>query len=178
MESIPVEKVMTKNVITINPESSALDAAELMKENNIGSVVVVDKENHPIGILTTTDLMKRVTAENLRASDVKISDIMSKGIKTTAPDEELNEVSRRMSREGIKRLPVVKDGKLVGLITYRDILRISPEVIDILKEKMNEKEGPNYEGLLSDVCEVCGNYSEELVMVDGKWVCENCRDDV
>ena len=178
---IKVREVMTRNVITISPEKSALDAAKIMKKNNIGSVVVIENSK-PIGIVTERDLCFRVVAENNVPSKVKVKDIMTSPLITIDPNETLEEAARKMNKNKIRRLPVVdKNNNLVGFITYRDILTIAPEVIEILKEynKINESEKEiSKEVPERGTCEICGDHGVELYEVNGVYVCESCKEDL
>ena len=82
-----------------------------------------------------------------------------------------------MKKFKIRRFPVVKNGKIVGILTNTDIARVSPEMIDVLNLRLKMRTGlPAIEmGTTTGTCEVCENYSENLQFVNNKWVCESCR---
>ena len=82
-----------------------------------------------------------------------------------------------MEKFKIRRFPVVKKGKIVGILTNTDIARVSPEMIDVLNLRLKMRTGVSSigKGTTTGICESCENYSEDLVFIDGKWICDNCR---
>lgn len=107
-----VKDIMTKDVVSINVDSSVFEAAELMCSSQLGCLVVVDGEE-PVGIVTERDIVRRVVAKRL-SLDTKISEVMSKSLITVDTDASLKEAARLMSTNKIRRLPVSKENKLVG----------------------------------------------------------------
>ena len=118
-----VSQIMTRHVVTIGPNRSALDAALLMKENRISSLIVQDKDNKSLGIITERDFVKRVCAEDKKSSEVKISELMSKIQTFAEPDTPVDVAVQRMINNRIRRLPVVSDGNVVGIITVTDLAK-------------------------------------------------------
>lgn len=116
-----VKDLMTKNVIIIDTHKTILDAAVLMSDKEKACVVVMDGET-PIGIVTERDIVRRVVAKKLPL-DTKVSEIMSKPLITIDPDSSIREAARMMVKNGIRRLPVVKEDKLVGIIVAADFAR-------------------------------------------------------
>jgi len=116
-----VKDVMTKTVITVEANKTVIEAAALMAENDVGNLIVMD-DNTPIGIVTERDFVRRVLAKE-KPSKTKISEIMSTPLRVIDPDAPLKEAARRMVRKRIRRLPVIKDNKLVGIITTTDFAR-------------------------------------------------------
>jgi CBS domain-containing protein len=115
-----VRDIMTRHVVSITEASNALEAAKLMTENAI-SYLIVTKDNYPIGILTEHDFVKKICIKELRPSNVKVGDIMSK-IRTYADPETPIEVAvQRMINHKIHRMPVMVDGKAIGIITVTDL---------------------------------------------------------
>ena len=96
--------------------------ADLMKKNRIGNVVVLDRKK-PVGIVTERDLVERVIASDRNPRTTKIARIMSKPLITTKPDSDVFEASAILSKKNIRRLPVVQGGRLVGIITERDVTK-------------------------------------------------------
>lgn len=131
-----VKDIMTKNVVSIDLETSISKAAESMSKNQLGCLVVVDREA-PVGIVTERDIVRRVVAEKLPL-ETKISTIMSKPLITVDPDFSLKEAARLMSTNKIRRLPVSKDNKLVGIVVAADFVRnlgkksMSEEIIEAM----------------------------------------------
>jgi len=175
---VAVKDIMTVRVITIDINKNIEEAAKKMAKARAGSIIVIENEK-PVGIITDSDIIKQVVAKNLRPSEVKVEDIMSSPILTIGPNEDMLEAERKMRKNKIKRLPVVENGKLVGIVTASDIARTCPEMVSLLKDsmKMQERVPQIVEGEpLAGICEVCGNYSENLVFVNDQWVCEHCRE--
>jgi len=174
-----VKDLMSKKVNTIEENKTVFHAAKLMAKERRGYVVVV-KRGKPVGILTDSDILEKVISKGKNPKKVKVKDVMSSPLITISPDEELVEASRIMRKNVIKRIPVVKNGKLVGIITDNDIAKVSPEFINIVEERLRAKEEgfepKRTEGRISGICEGCGNYSDMLYYVNGEWLCENCKD--
>jgi CBS domain-containing protein len=116
-----VKDIMTKNVISISVDNSVFEAAELMSSNQVGCLVIMDGEV-PIGIVTERDIVRRVVAKKIPL-DTKISEIMSKSLITIDPDASLKEAARLMSDNKIRRLPVLKQNRLVGIVVASDLVR-------------------------------------------------------
>ena len=116
-----VKDVMTEKVITVESNKTVSEAAALMAENDVANLIVMDT-NIPIGIVTERDFVRRVMAKN-KPSKTKISEIMSTPLRVIDPDAPLKEAARRMVRKRIRRLPVIQDNKLVGIITTTDFAR-------------------------------------------------------
>ncbi len=131
-----VKDIMTKDVVSIDVNNSIFDAAELMSSNQLGCLVVMDGEL-PVGIVTERDMVRRVVAKKLPLN-VKISEIMSKSLITIDPNTSLKEAARVMSTNKIRRLPVLKKNKLVGIVVASDFVRnqgkksVSEEILEAL----------------------------------------------
>jgi CBS-domain-containing membrane protein len=122
MAASVVRDIMTKNIVMIDHDKTALEAAKIMTEKGISSLFVV-KENHPIGIVTERDFIKKICAEELPVAEVIISDIMSKILTTAEPETPIEVAVQRMVNHKIRRLPIMEDGKLVGIITVTDLAK-------------------------------------------------------
>ncbi len=118
-----VSQIMTNQIVTINFAQSALDAALLMKEKRISSLIVQDDNNKSLGIITERDFVKRVCAEDKKSSEVKISELMSKIQTFAEPDTPVDVAVQRMINNKIRRLPVISEGKVIGIITVTDLAK-------------------------------------------------------
>ena len=116
-----VKDLMTKNVVTIDVNKTVVEAAALMSENDIGDLIVME-DNTPVGIVTERDFVRRVLAEG-KSADSKVSEVMTRPLKVIDPDAPIKEAARRMVNKRIRRLPVIKDNKLVGIITAADFAK-------------------------------------------------------
>lgn len=129
-----IEDVMVGDVITIEAGATVREAVELMNINEIGCLIVVDEEEKPVGILTERDLLKRVLAKRKDPVRTKVGDVMSKPLITGTPHMDLEAAARLMFEKKTKKLPVVENGRLVGLVTLTDMVRFQPEIIRLLKK--------------------------------------------
>ena len=174
---ILVKDIMTKPAIKIDYTKTVQQAGKEMVKHRVGSIIVV-KGKGPIGIITETDLNKKVVAPAKDPRKLKVTDIMSSPIVFSNPSEDVFAAVEKMERHRVKRLPVISKGKIVGIITNTDIARASPEMIDILNYRLKMRtELPTIkETSTSGLCEVCGGYSNDLRFVDDQWICENCRE--
>jgi CBS domain-containing protein len=118
-----VSQIMTRHVVTISSSKSALDAALLMKEKRISSLIVQNNDDKSMGIITERDFVKRVCADDKKSSEVKISELMSKIQTFAEPDTPVDVAVQRMINNRIRRLPVISEGKVIGIITVTDLAK-------------------------------------------------------
>lgn len=111
---------MTKNVITIDARDSAMDAANLMKEKKIASLVIT-KGNIPFGIVTERDFVRIVCAKNLQSKQTKVVDIASSPLITVDPDASIEDAVRIMAKNRIRRIVAVENDAVVGILTATDL---------------------------------------------------------
>jgi CBS domain-containing protein len=183
--SMFVKDIMAVNVVTMTPDASVLEVSKSMAEMDIGSVIITDKER-PVGIITESDIVRRVIAEEKDTKTTSASEIMSSPIIHVEPGTGLTEAMRVMAKSNIRRVAVLKNNSLAGIITSRDILRWSPELIDILVESLRlrteetaqERSEEDDDELIAygGECSNCGEYSTDLVLEDGEYLCESCRE--
>ena len=176
---VTVHDAMTSNVLTVDPGTSVADAAHLMTKFKIGSLIV-KSNSEPEGLITESDIISKVVSKDLKASDITVGTVMTRNLISISPGSELNEAARVKAKNNIRRLPVVNEGTLVGILTSSDVLMVSPELTEILVEdarmrNQNERyvEGPYP---VPGVCEGCGNFMHDLLEVDGKFLCEDCME--
>jgi len=142
--SLKIENVMVVDVVTVEAEATIGEAVELMNKNEIGCLVVVDEEEKPVGIITERDLLKRVLAKRKDPVRSKVKDIMSKPLITGTPHMDIEAAVRLMFKHKIKKLPVVENGRLIGLVTLTDLVRFQPQIIRILKELSSAQLPPKH----------------------------------
>lgn len=128
-----VKDVMNPKVVVAKPEATAKEAAKVMVEAHIGSLVILDQSNI-VGIVTESDMIRKIIAEGNDATQVRLDQMMTKDVTTVDADSELQEAADIMSEKKIKRLPVVEGGKLVGIITSSDLILFEPKFIEALSE--------------------------------------------
>ena len=115
-----VRDVMTPGVRTVSPAQSLADAAEVMKGEDVGSVPVVE-EGRLAGILTDRDIVTRAVAERRDPQTVKVEEVASRDLVTVEPEQDLDEALALMARHQVRRLPVVEEGRLVGMLAQADV---------------------------------------------------------
>jgi CBS domain-containing protein len=122
LQRMPVENIMTKGVKTIEGNKLVEDCIKLMRDNDIGCVIVVEKET-PVGIFTERDLLRRVAEDpgNLRRA---MMDVMSRPLKAILPTATVWDAIGMMNDSRIRHLPVVDKEKLVGILSQRDVTRL------------------------------------------------------
>jgi predicted transcriptional regulator len=147
----------------------------MLRSNNIGSILVLHKGD-PVGIITERDVVTKVVAIGKDPKKVQLKAVMSSPLKAIGPEVGIEECAKIVRDEHVKRLPVVdKKGKLIGIISETDIVRVSPALFDIIRERAEvERFGKTEE--FTGLCESCFNYSETLKKIDGKLVCEECAE--
>ena len=115
-----VRDIMNKRVITISKEKTCLEAASLLQENDISFLVVTEGQN-PVGIISEADFVRKLVVKNMVASEVPISDIMSHKFRWVEPTTSIEDAVQKMLNNNIRRLIVLENEKLVGVITQTDL---------------------------------------------------------
>ena len=127
---------MTNEPVVVSPDESVLSCAKKMDKHRVGSLLVENK-GVLLGIFTERDLISNVISKGLNSERIKVKDVMTrKDMTTILPNEDVYEAILMMGRDGIRRLPVVDGEKVVGLLTYKDIIKITPDLYDIYVEKL------------------------------------------
>ena len=111
---------MRKDVVTIESDKSALEAACLISEKDISFLVIMDNDS-PIGVLSESDFVRRLAANDKKSSDVMISEIMSRKFRWVEPETKIEDAIQKMLNNNIRRLIILENGKLVGVITQTDL---------------------------------------------------------
>ena len=115
-----IRDIMQTNVITIEHDKSALDAAKMLTEKKI-SFLVIQKEDIPIGVVTERDIVQKISCLDEKTSEFLLKDIMSTDFKWVNPEEEIENAIQKMLNNNIRRLLVLENKKLVGVITLTDL---------------------------------------------------------
>ena len=171
-----VEDIMSYKLISAPVSTSAVDCIKIMKKNRVGTLLIEDTKKNIIGIITESDIISAIPRHNIYV--LKAGDIMTKDLITVNLNTTVTEATNLMFKKNVKRFPVEKDKVIVGLITYRDILRTKPEEIikkcEMIKIRgLDRKKGIKNKSI-EGYCEECHNLSENLQLVDGVWICEHC----
>ena len=121
---MPIENLARSDVVTATPDESVYELAETMRDEDIGSVVIVDGDT-PVGIVTDRDLTMQVLAERVDPDESRAEDVMSDGLQTITHDAGFYEATELMSEHGIRRLPVTgANDELAGIITADDLTEL------------------------------------------------------
>ncbi len=115
-----VEEIMRQAVV-VEPHTSVYETARLMSKNDTGSVLV--KYGTTTGILTETDILRKVIAQDLDPRDVKAKDIMTKSCCTISADSDIEEASEVFNQKNIRRLPIIKEGRIAGIVTTKEVAK-------------------------------------------------------
>ena len=115
-----IRDIMKKNIVTIKKDQTVLQAAQLMKENDISFLVIVENGD-PVGVLTERDFVQKFCIENKKSDTIMISEIMSYKFRWVEPTTEIEVAIQKMLNNNIRRLLVLDNKKLVGVITQTDL---------------------------------------------------------
>ncbi len=132
-----VRDTMTENPRSINASASVVEAAQVMREAHIGSLPITDDELL-VGMITDRDITTRVVAESADQMNTSVGDVASRDLITVEPDNDLDEALQLMARHQVRRLPVVENGRLVGIVAQADIALSENEKTGKLVEAISE----------------------------------------
>ena len=135
MSLLTIKDVMVTDLVTVTVDLNVKEAVKVMNDFEIGCLIVVE-DGKAVGILTERDVLKRVVEKGKDPEKTLVKDVMSKPLIVVTQEISLEEAIETMFKNKIKKLPVVKDGKLVGLVTFTDIARIQPVMIKTIKQLM------------------------------------------
>jgi len=137
MATTAVKDVMTPGPTAVSSDAMVVDAARRMLSEDVGSLPVVDGEKL-VGMVTDRDLVLHVIAKDLDPHKVPVSDVCSENPVIASPEDSLDDALQRMASEQVRRLPVVTDGRLVGILAQADIARTArPESTGRLVEEIS-----------------------------------------
>jgi signal-transduction protein with cAMP-binding, CBS, and nucleotidyltransferase domain len=176
-----VKDAMSSPVFTVDEKVAADKAAQLMDQHDLGCVIVTGKDGKPIGIITEKDMVSRVVARNVLPHKLTAIKVMSTPLMTIGSDATLSEAARTMSRLNIRRLGVMYKGNLAGIISAKDILAVTPELMETITEKARIENSSIEETVesapLAGYCDRCDTWSDSLKEVEGEFLCETCREE-
>jgi CBS domain-containing protein len=131
-----LRKIMVGKVVTVEPSVTVKKAVELMNLHDIGCLIVVHSEK-PVGIITERDMLKRIIHKSRNPARTRAVDVMSKPLVTASPDMRVGDAAKLMLERNVKKLPVVENGRLVGLASITDLLRSEGVTEFLNKESLN-----------------------------------------
>ncbi len=129
-----IKDIMRKDVQTIRPDATVREAAEIMSEHKVGSVVVISGGGKLVGILTERDIIYDVVATPLIPEKTKVEEIMTKEVISISPERTLEDAADLMVEKKIRKLPVIEGHKLVGIVTASDLITYEEKLIEKISE--------------------------------------------
>ena len=177
---IKVGDLMTRNFIYVTPETNLKECARTMVKKRVGSLIVRD-EHKLKGILTEKDIIWAVVKKSKEdLKNILAKDLMKRKVITIKPGDDIANAMQKFKKKKIRRLPVVENGKLIGMLTLKDVLKIDPGLFQLIVETMKIKEetsklnrssisAPRKQG----ICEECGEF-DILYHDDAQWLCDTC----
>ncbi len=176
---LKADDIMTPHVVTTTPNQTIVEAADIMNKFRIGGLPVIATGNKLKGIITERIIMKHVIAANKKPGEVKVKDIMIplKDLVTGEEKDDVEEIAKKMFKYDISRVPIVKKGKLMGIVTNKDVIEHSQDMISLLMEQARIK-GP-FDALKAGPvafgkCEGCGQ-AGDLTLIQNKFLCDECK---
>ncbi|MGA7896736.1 MAG: CBS domain-containing protein [Candidatus Nanoarchaeia archaeon] len=174
---------MTRQITSVDPDTTLLECAKKMVSKKIGSLLLI-KDKSLKGFISNEDILWAVIKKSKEdLSKIKASDISPRKIITIKPEASLEEAVEKIRKFKFHRLPVVKKGEVIGLITTRDILNFYPELnaqfkqVESIKEETEKLkrlgEAEEREVLKDGICEECGS-RDALYRANGMLVCASC----
>lgn len=178
-KALTVEDVMSYPVLSIGPDEPVQVAVIKMVEHDISSLIVVNKDAKDVGIITERDVIEKVIAKSKNPKSVSVREVMSNPLKKISSDSSILEALEKMRRSKIKKLGVERGGKLVGIVSERDLVYAIPAMYELIEKASAERSRSIirkevYEGF----CEGCGIWSDFLTLVEGRLLCEDCAEDI
>ncbi|MBN1645939.1 CBS domain-containing protein [Candidatus Woesearchaeota archaeon] len=173
---IHVYEAMKTKPICARLDDSAKKCAELMYRRQVGSVMIKDGK-HVKGMITEYDLVKNVVARDRSSKKTKCKDIMCTDMITINADKDIYDALIEMKVNDVRHLPVLDGKKVIGFISMKDILRMQPQLLDIVTEKteINGDRKPLRERIAEEgICPTCGNYTDSFYSYDGWTSCLDC----
>lgn len=179
---VKVGDIMTRNFISVSPETSLLDCAKKMVKKRVGSLIL-KQDSRLKGIITEGDIIWALTKKSKEElGKIKAEEIAPKKLVTIKPNADLYDALQKMKRTKYRWLPVTVNGDILGFLTLKDILRIEPSLFETASEIMQIKEEGEKlkrrkagEKFKEGMCEECGSFGM-LYKTDNMMLCENCRD--
>lgn len=172
---------MNSPVITAPPDATVDKIVDLIVKNNVGSVVIVSEDNTPVGIVTKHDIIYKLLGEGKDLRTVRAEEIMSKPLVTIDSETRVPDALRVMRQTKVERLGVIAKGRLVGIVSASDILSFTPEILDMLTDRvmlLETEPTPVRRASFLGYCDECGQWSDLLKEVDGHYLCPDCVADL
>ncbi len=183
MNHVLVSDIMTRQLISAKPDTTLLDCAKMLVKKKIGSLLLVENKKF-VGFISNQDILWAIVKKSKAdLSKIKASEISPRKVVTIKPEASIEEAAKKIKKFKFEKLPVIKNGEAVGIITLGDIMKFYPEVnpqfreLDLIKEeteKLKRLEDAKERVAFRDgICEECGDRGP-LYRVNGMLVCASC----
>ena len=171
-----VRDIMNSPVVSASAETTIRDLAIKMKDERVGSIVIINDNGNPDGIVTDWDIVSNAIIQDVKPSIIKAKNVMQK-LYTIEGEEGVTEAARILRQNRIKRLGVVYKDRLVGIISASDVIAVTPDLVDVISEKAAIIRGEIGRSAndISGYCDECGEWSDLLQYQEGTFTCEECR---
>jgi len=178
--SISVADLMTRSPITVKPDTNLLNCARRMVKKKVGSLLLVDKKKL-VGFISQEDILWALIKKSKKdLSEIKAIDISPRKIAIVKPSATIKEALSRMKKLKFERLPVIQGGKLIGILSIKDILSFNPELYPeldefakIREESLKLRRVKKIEKVNHGICEECGQ-EDVLHEFNGTLICDSC----
>lgn len=111
------------DVVSMRPNATILDACRLLTERRIGAVLVLDEGGRVVGVFSERDVVRRIAEQGARALDLPLAEVMTRNVLTCKPEDSVDDVMAVMTARRVRHLPVLDDGKLIGLVSIGDVVK-------------------------------------------------------
>lgn len=138
MHVAKILEVKGVEVVTLTPDSTLTDATQLLAKRRIGTVVITAGDDRILGILSERDIVRAVAAHGTGALESKVSSYMTREVKTTSREEPLHSIAERMTAGRFRHMPVVDQGRLVGIVSIGDVVKLRLEQMEAEASAMRE----------------------------------------
>lgn len=168
---------MTTKPVSITSDTSLEECSRIMAKNHVGALVI--KDNHTSkGLITEQDIVRKAIAKGINPLTKKVSDFMETKLITISPKDDIYDALIKMRDSNVRHLPVVEDSKMIGLLTIKDVLKVEPQLFELLVDKFEIKEESRkpINRIIQDegICQGCGAYAEDIRKIKGSRFCERC----
>ena len=178
---ITVMDAMTEKPIVLPPSDSIKHCSEEMAKHHVGTIIVKENEK-VIGVIAEQDIVRKIIAKGLDPYKMKLKEVMETKLVTITADTDIFDALMKMKDLNIRHLPVIDNDKMIGLITLKDILKIEPQLFELMVEKFELKEEErkpiHHFNPSEGICQLCGEYSEKLNHIGNSLVCDKCKKEV
>ena len=177
---ISVGDLMTRSFVFVDPDTNLKECSKKMVKTRVGCLIIKDKQKLK-GIVTRREILWAIIKKSKsELVDIKAKNVMKKKVVTIKPSADIIEAMEKFKKKKVRRLPVVELGKVIGIITLKDVLKMDPGLFQMIYESIRIKEETakiKKQDLVctrrQGICEECGE-NDLLCKEDNAWICDAC----